>query len=123
MQTIVNVLRERRDREATASATRTHDHGRMALKRHYLGCPSLSGGKCTCEFVQAFCTPPPWADGDVLRERRDREDFEIQIEAARSSVAKGCWATAIGELNAAIMILQRIGRRVEVELVHYDVDD
>jgi hypothetical protein len=48
----------------------------------------------------------------VLRERRlDREDLEIQIEAAQTSVARGFYATAIAELRRAIMIIEKMADR------------
>lgn len=53
--------------------------------------------------------------GRTLEEfrRLDREDFEIQIEAAMASVAKGYYATARAELRGAILMLDKMERRSE----------
>jgi len=48
----------------------------------------------------------------VLRERQlDREDFDIQLDAARKSVTLGHYATARAELNGALLILGLMERR------------
>lgn len=48
----------------------------------------------------------------VLCERRlDREDFEIQIDAARKSMTRGWYALARAELRGAIVILNGMERR------------
>ena len=38
----------------------------------------------------------------------DREDFEVQIEAARKSVERGNYAVARAELRGAILFLDQI---------------
>jgi hypothetical protein len=52
----------------------------------------------------------------LVRERRlDREDFEIQIEAALASARRGFFATARAELRGAMMMLDKMQRRAEDE--------
>lgn len=48
----------------------------------------------------------------VLRERQlDRQDFDIQIDAARESMTKGWYAAARAELRGAIVILDGMEKR------------
>ena len=49
---------------------------------------------------------------DILRTRRlDREDFDIQLDAARRSAARGHYATARAELAGAGLILATMEKR------------
>lgn len=50
-------------------------------------------------------------DKDQIDRRRDPEDFEIQIEAARRSMVRGFYATARSELRGAMLILDRMEKR------------
>lgn len=44
-------------------------------------------------------------------QRLYREDFEIQLDAAKASVRRGHYAAARGELNGAVMILKAMEKR------------